>query len=326
MKLFQIIPLAFLIFSFIFHSCNNKNEAGSNNPKPDYVLVIHGGAGAISPTGLTSDLQQQYRHSLNAALSAGEKVLKSGGSATKAVISSILIMEDDSLFNSARGAVLTKNGHVELDASIMDGQDHNAGAVAGVKHTKNPILAAYKVMANSDHVMLSGKGADRFAVLQGLDSVSQDYFITQRRLLQLKNNIKGTVGAVALDKNGKLAAGTSTGGMSMKKWGRIGDSPVIGAGTWADNRSCAISATGHGEFFIRNVVAHDIHARMLYMNQTLEEASKTVIYDILLEKYNADGGLIGIDHHGNMIMEFNTSGMFRGYTKSTGETEVRIFK
>lgn len=324
-RILYLIALLFIV-TLISQSCNTNNNSKTENQNPGYALVIHGGAGSISPDDFSPALQQQYRNSLNKALEAGEYVLKEGGTAVKAVLAAIQVMEDDSLYNSGKGAVLTEKGYTELDASIMDGRNRNAGAVAGVKHIKNPILAAYEVMTNSDHVMLSGTGADHFAIHQGLDSVSRDYFITRSRLLQYKDKVKGTVGAVALDNNGNLAAGTSTGGMSMKKWGRIGDSPIIGAGTWADNNSCAISATGHGEFFIRNAIAYDIHARMMYKKQSLEDASKKVIHDILLEKYNADGGIIGIDHHGNLILEFNTSGMFRAYTKSSGETEVRIFK
>jgi beta-aspartyl-peptidase (threonine type) len=207
----------------------------------------------------------------------------------------------------------------------MKGKTCNAGAVAGVRHIKNPILAAREVMVNSKHVLLAGDGADAFAVERGLDTVPQSYFITKRRKAQHEKSSKGTVGAVALDSQGNLAAGTSTGGMSNKKWGRIGDSPIIGAGTYADNKTCAVSGTGHGEFFIRNAVTYDIHARMLYNEQSLKEASYSVIHDILQKQYEAEGGIIAVDKNGNISMEFNTTAMFRAYTKSDGASDVKIF-
>ncbi|MFW6020029.1 MAG: isoaspartyl peptidase/L-asparaginase family protein [Bacteroidales bacterium] len=321
-KTFTLILIATVIF---FFSCQQSSKKQISNSEPDYALVIHGGAGNLQPEDIPEKTRRAYKISLNKALKAGDRVLENNGTAMDAVIAAIIIMENDSLFNSAKGAVLTEDGDVELDASLMRGKDSNAGAVAGVKHVKNPILAAKEVMLNSKHVMLTGRGADHFAAIKGLDTVDQDYFITSRRMMQHQKAIKGTVGAVALDKNGNLAAGTSTGGMSMKKWGRTGDSPIIGAGTYADNRTCAISGTGHGEYFIRNAVAFDVHARMLYKNQNLKSAAKTVIHDILYEKYNADGGIISVDTAGNIIMEYNTSAMFRGFIKASGEGETMIF-
>lgn len=208
----------------------------------------------------------------------------------------------------------------------MEGKTLNAGAVAGVKHIKSPILGAREVMLHSKHVMLSGNGADYFAANRRLDTVSQEYFITESRLKQYRESGHGTVGAVALDKHGKLAAGTSTGGLSGKKWGRIGDSPIIGAGTYADNRTCAVSGTGYGEFFIRNAVTHDIHARMLYKNQSLKKAARDVIFNTLRERFDANGGVIAVDKKGNIAMKFNTSAMFRGYIKSNGDKDLKIFK
>ena len=316
-----IVVVAVLLFS----SCRQESEKPSNSSEPEYTLVIHGGAGNLKADDIPEGLSKAYEKSLNKALEAGENVLQNNGKAMNAVIAAITVMENDSLFNSAKGAVLTEDGDVELDASLMRGKDSNAGAVAGVKHVKNPISAAKEVMLNSKHVMLAGNGADYFAALQGLDTVNQEYFITSRRLRQHREDIQGTVGAAALDKDGNLASGTSTGGMSMKKWGRIGDSPIIGAGTYADNRTCAISGTGHGEYFIRNAVAFDIHARMLYKNQNLELAAQTVIHDILRDNYDANGGIIGVDKTGEIVMEYNTSAMFRGFIKSSGKSDVRIF-
>ncbi|MCF8219524.1 MAG: isoaspartyl peptidase/L-asparaginase [Bacteroidales bacterium] len=321
-RIFTLILFATVL---LFSSCDQQSKEQAIHSTPDYALVIHGGAGNLQSEDIPEEMKRAYKASLKKALEAGEQVLKNDGTAMNAVIAAIVIMENDSLFNSAKGAVLTEDGEVELDASLMRGEDANAGAVAGVKHVKNPILAAKEVMLNSKHVMLAGQGADYFAALKGLDTVPQEYFITSHRLRQHQKAIKGTVGAAAIDKKGRLAAGTSTGGMSMKKWGRIGDSPVIGAGTYADNRTCAVSGTGHGEYFIRNAVAFDIHARMLYKKQNLKSAAKTVIHDILSNKYKADGGIIGVDTAGNIVMEHNTSAMFRAFIKSSGEKDVLIF-
>lgn len=324
--------LVTLIISFpllAFFSCQqtdaSKKSVHDSTERPDYVLVIHGGAGNATTSSISTEQQAIYKASLQKALKTGEDVLSAGGSAMDAVVAAIRCMEDDSVFNAGKGAVLNHQKMAELDASLMIGEDMNAGAVAGVMHVKNPIMAAREVMLNSKHVMLANAGADQFAAERGLDTVPQGYFITSKRLQEYHRHTYGTVGAVALDKNGNLAAGTSTGGMSMKKWGRIGDSPIIGAGTWADNRTCAISATGHGEFFIRNAVAHDIHARILYKNQDLKKAAKTVIHEVLRERFDANGGIIGVDKHGNIVMEYNTNAMFRAYINSDGQTFVKIF-
>ncbi|MEM9932166.1 MAG: isoaspartyl peptidase/L-asparaginase [Bacteroidota bacterium] len=321
----------------------------TNPPKPAYALVIHGGAGTILKENMTPEREAAYTAALQAALEAGEAVLKEGGSSKEAVVAAIQLMEENPLFNSGVGAVFTHEETVELDASFMDGATLNAGAVAGVKTVKSPIAAARMVMDSSVHVMLSGKGAEQFAEKMGLEMVENSYFHTERRLNQIKrikdsqaNATKtpykgemsidgtdvykfGTVGAAALDKEGNLAAGTSTGGMSNKRYGRIGDSPIIGAGTYANNASCAVSCTGHGEFFIRNVVAFDVAARMMYQDLSLEEAGDKVVQEVLMEM-GGDGGLISVDKDGNVHMPFNTSGMYRGYVKSTGETYIGIYK
>jgi L-asparaginase / beta-aspartyl-peptidase len=302
-------------------------QSGTGNV-PDYVLVIHGGAGTLDRKQMTPQQETEYREKLDEALSAGEDILKSGGSSLQAVCAAIMIMEDSPLFNAGKGAVFTNQKRVELDASVMVGGTLNAGAVAGVTDIRNPILGAVAVMEKSPHVMLAGNGASQFAEEQGLEIVDNSYFHTQRRLdavtRQIEQQKNGTVGAVALDSKGNLAAGTSTGGMSNKKYGRIGDSPIIGAGTYANNKTCAVSATGHGEFFIRWVVAYDISALMEYSGLTLEEASDKVILEKLVEA-GATGGVIAVDKSGNVAMPFNTSGMYRGYVKSTGEKEIAVF-
>jgi L-asparaginase / beta-aspartyl-peptidase len=303
----------------------------------DFALVIHGGAGVILRENLDTETEQAYRAKLQEALQAGEKILASGGSSLDAVEAVINLMEDCPLFNAGQGAVFTEAGRNEMDASIMTGHDRNAGAVAGVTTVKNPISAARLVMTHSDHVMLAREGAEAFAAEQGLEIVDPKYFHTERRwesYLKIKakresaksnpDSKHGTVGCVALDQAGNIAAGTSTGGMTMKKWGRIGDSPVIGAGTFADNRTCGVSATGHGEFFIRNVVAYDIAALMAYKGLPLSEAADRVIKEKLVEQ-KATGGVVALDRQGNIAMSFNTPGMYRGFLKSNGESGVFIF-
>lgn len=301
--------------------------------QPDYVLVIHGGAGGMIPEHLSSERIEQAQSGLQQALDAGEIILKNGGSALDAVEASIRILEDHPGFNAGRGAVLNAEGKIELDASIMDGSNLMAGAVAGVRTIKNPVTAARKVMEFSPHVLLIGKGAEEFSREQGLELVDPSWFFTEKRREEYqrikkrmdKEDKKGTVGAVALDKHGNLAAATSTGGMAMKRFGRVGDVPIIGAGTYANNASCAVSATGHGEFFIRNVVSYDISALMLYKNMSLHDAAHFVIMDKLVEQ-KGSGGVIAVDKDGNIAMPFNTRGMFRGFVKSSGETGVKIFK
>ncbi len=295
----------------------------------EWVVVIHGGAGNITHETLDSLAAQRYREALNRALLHGRDVLDSGGTALDVVEQVIIYMEDCPLFNAGRGAVFTASGINELDASIMDGLTGNAGAIAGVSNIRNPIKAARLVMEHSPHVMLSGRGAEEFAEENDLPTADTTWFRTGERwksYLRAKEKLdkNGTVGVVCLDKAGNLAAGTSTGGMNMKAYGRIGDSPVIGAGTYADNNTCAVSCTGHGEYFIRNVVAYDITARMKYLKQSLREATDTVVYGVLKQQ-KATGGLIAVDKNGNIAMPYNTSGMFRGYIKSDGTIKVMIF-
>lgn len=327
-KLFTILILSFLIG---LPSCM-ETKPGKN--KPEYVLVIHGGAGNIKKENMKPEKEVQYIKKLTEVLEKGAKILKNGGSALDAVEASIRIMEDSPLFNSGKGAVFNADGKNELDASIMDGKNLNAGAVANVTIIKNPISAARKVMTDSKHVLLIKEGAEEFAKQQGLEIVEPEYFFDQIRWNSLQKIKKreeakkpssdekhGTCGAVALDKYGNLAAGTSTGGMTNKKFGRVGDSPIIGAGTYANNKTCAVSATGHGEFFIRNVVAYDISALMEYKNMTLNNAANYVIN----EKLNANGGIIAVDKDGNISMPFNTNGMYRGFINSNGEMEVKLY-
>jgi L-asparaginase / beta-aspartyl-peptidase len=326
----KIHVLTLFTFWIIAAGCSNTlADQKSDEIRPGYVLVIHGGAGTISRERMSSTQESEYHNKLNEALDAGENILKNGGSSLEAVKAAIIIMEDSPLFNAGVGAVFTNQKMVELDASVMDGKTLNAGAIAGVTDIKNPILGAIAVMEDSPHVMLAGKGASDFARERGLDIVDNSYFHTRRRLdavtREIEQDKNGTVGAVALDMAGNLAAGTSTGGMSNKKYGRIGDSPIIGAGNYANNNTCAVSATGHGEFFIRMVVAYDISALMEYGKMSLQEASEKVINEKLVEA-GATGGIVAVDSHGNISMPFNTSGMYRGYVKSTGEKETLIFK
>jgi len=308
-------------------SGENKQIAGTQ--RPEYVLAIHGGAGTLSRERMTEEQEREYLDKLNEALVAGEDILKNGGSSLQAVCAAIIIMEDSPLFNAGKGAVFNNQKQVELDASVMVGKTLNAGAIAGVTDIRNPILGAIAVMENSPHVMLAGKGASDFAAEQGLEIVDNSYFHTRRRLdavtRQIEQEKHGTVGAVALDREGNLAAGTSTGGMSNKKYGRIGDSPIIGAGNYANNKTCAVSATGHGEFFIRQVVAYDISAIMEYGKLSLEEAASKVITEKLSDA-GGTGGVVAVDWQGNVSMPFNTSGMYRGYVKSTGEKKISIFR
>lgn len=289
----------------------------------------------MSEDKMTKEQQDAYTTKLNEALELGGKMLKNGAGAVEVVISVINVLEDSPLFNAGKGAVFTNDEKVELDASIMEGKTLNAGAVAGVRDIKNPINAAREVMYHSEHVFLSGKGASEFAKKQGLEIVPNKYFYTDSRyesLMQLKKlererNQKdntGTVGCAVLDTHGNLAAGTSTGGMTNKKYGRIGDTPVIGAGTYASNKTCAVSCTGHGEYYIRLGFARDISALMEYKNMSVTEACSEEIGK--LSELGGTGGVVAIDANGNIAMEFNTSGMFRGYLKSDGEKEIAIFK
>lgn len=314
---------------------------------PRFGLAIHGGAGTLSPDNISEEQETAYRAALEEALRAGHAVLSDGGSSRAAVIAAIQVMEASELFNAGKGAVFTSEATVELDASIMDGATRQAGAVGGVKTVKSPIQLAEAVMLHSPHVMMVGAGAEAFAQEQGLEQVPNDYFHTERRrralervqqrereqqtqghLLELSeaDDYKfGTVGAVALDQQGNLAAGTSTGGMTNKRWGRIGDSPIIGAGTYADNETCAVSATGHGEYFIRGVVAYDIAAMMRYTGLGLTESANAVIHGRLTEM-GGTGGVIAMDREGNVAMPFNTTGMYRGQIDAEGNVEVHIFR
>ncbi len=336
--------LSFILL-LIFISCKTENK--STKPvcnKPPYAIVIHGGAGAISKKRITPKKSKQYKAVLNAALDKGESILKSGGSSMDAVCATIEILENSHLFNAGKGAVFTHDGTHELDASIMDGSNMQAGAVGGVSVVKNPIYAARKVMTNSAHVLLTGNGADEFAIKEGLGTVPNDYFDTKRRKKSLKKAIRkeleahqetgyvypwpefkyGTVGCVALDNQGNIAAGTSTGGMTNKRYNRLGDSPIIGAGTYANNNTCGVSCTGHGEYFIRYAVAHDMSAQLEYTDKSLAEAAQNIIHT-KLENAGGKGGIISIDKCGNVVMDYNTKGMFRGYRKPN-ESDVKIFE
>lgn len=323
---------------------------GMTHTNQTFGFAIHGGAGTIRRSSLTPEMEAEYRARLKEALLAGYNILKEGGSSLDAVEAAIKIMEDSPLFNAGKGAVFTSEGTIELDASIMDGKSLKAGAVAAVKRLKNPISVARLVMEQSPHVLMVGDGAEAFAKQKGFELVSPDYFRTERRWQELQRakekekleaeqpkkvgrNLDeeyrdvsryGTVGAVAVDKQGNLAAATSTGGKTNKKFGRVGDSPIIGAGTYANNRTCAVSGTGDGEYFIRGVVAYDISALMEYQNKSLREAAQIVIEK--LGKLGGTGGLIAIDREGNVAMPFNTEGMYRGSISADGKITIEIYK
>lgn len=325
-----IIPALVLILSLSLSKETPEGNHNETKPQtPAYVIAIHGGAGTLTAENTSPELQEAYSASLLAALNKGKDILFAGGSALDAVEQVIRLLEDDSLFNAGKGAVLNARGKAELDASIMEGSGLNAGAVAGVSHIRNPISAARAVMEKSKHVMLSGAGAELFAGSVGISLVDTSYFLTRRVLDRYGERVReadkhGTVGCVALDKQGNLAAGTSTGGMMMKEYGRIGDSPVIGAGTYADNNTCAISCTGHGEYFIRYAVAHDISALMQYGGLSLEAAADSVILGKLKHAGGA-GGVICIDKDGNYHFSFNTPGMLRAVAREGEEAKVLLF-
>ena len=293
------------------------------------VIAIHGGAGIILKGDLSIEKEKLIIEKLDEAISHGYEILKSTGSSTDAVVETIKILENSPLFNAGKGAVFTNQGTIEHDASIMSGENLNAGASTGTMYVKNPITLAHSIMTNSEHVFLSREGAEEFAKMVNLEIVEQDYFYTDFRFNQLekqKNSVSkfGTVGCVAIDINGNLAAGTSTGGMTNKKWGRIGDSPIIGAGTYANNKTCAISCTGSGEYFMRSVVAYDISALMEYKDLSLKEAVYKVIHK-KLPSLGGDGGLIAIDNRGNIVMDFNTPGMYRASINKDGEKNIAIY-
>jgi len=326
-------------------------------PPPKWSIAIHGGAGTLNPKAMTPEKRAEYEAALQRALDAGSKILADGGDAMDAIKAAVIIMEDSPLFNAGKGAVFTWEGTNELDASIMDGRDRSAGAIAGVKTVKNPILLADTVRTQSEHVMLMGAGAEAFAAEKGFAITPPEYFATPARREALErmkakqlsaldvDHKFGTVGAVALDQNGNMAAGTSTGGMTGKRWGRVGDAPVIGAGTYADNRACAVSATGWGEFFLRVGVAHEICARLrmkpsgwtIYaplpegaleklqaeQEQRAQKAADEVMADVA--SLGGDGGVILVTPQGQAIFSFNTTGMYRGRATSAGVNEVAIF-
>ena len=307
-----------------------------NNPMK-FGMVIHGGAGTIERSEMTPENEAAHRAGLEQSLKAGYAVLERGGSSLDAVEAAIRVLEDNPLFNAGKGAVFTHEGTNELDASIMDGKTLNAGAVADLQHIRNPISLARMVMEKSPHVMLVGDGAETFARKMGMPFVDQKYFYTNERWQSLqKEKAKtspapmsdkdrhGTVGAVALDKAGNLAAGTSTGGTTNKQSGRVGDSPIIGAGTYADNRTCAVSCTGDGEYFIRSVVAHDISAMMEYKGMPVQAAAQAALDKA--GRLGGTGGLIAIDKQGNFAMPFNTSGMYRGRVGEDGKVSVEIYR
>ena len=342
LALFLLLPLLGWTMPQPVTAQTTSNQTASN----DVAIVIHGGAGTIERDAMTDEQDAAYRDALETALQNGHDVLTNGGSAMDAVVAAITTMEDNPLFNAAKGAVFTSENTVELDASIMDGETRMAGALTGVKHIRNPITLARTILNESVHVMMAQEGAEAFAKQHGFDMVPNDYFYTERRReqaeeargeetgdLRLPDSIDpshkfGTVGAVALDQNGNIAAGTSTGGMTNKRFGRVGDSPIIGAGTYADNATCGVSATGHGEYFIRAAVAHEISARMKHGGLSVDEAASSVIHDELptMPPNGGSGGVIALDAQGNISMPFNTAGMYRGFVDTEGTLTVKIYK
>lgn len=345
-----------LLCFLLLLSCKNPNKHNAEDFKVDEIagskedvfgIVIHGGAGTILKENMSDSLEAAYKKKLKEAISIGHEILKNGGTSLEAVTKTINVLEDSPLFNAGKGSVFTHDATNELDASIMDGATLNAGAVAGVKHIKNPIDLAKDVMQKSEHVMLYGAGAEEFAQSLGYKMMDTTYFYTKsryeslQRILEkektintekisfqdpyIKNSKFGTVGCAALDKHGNLASGTSTGGMTNKRWNRIGDAPIIGAGTYANNATCAVSSTGWGEFFIRSVVAYDISALMEYKGMSLQAAAKEVIHK-KVPALGGDGGIVAIDKDGNVAMEFNTAGMYRASMNAEGELEIGIYK
>lgn len=352
----RALVLAAVLLTPFAAAAQTPSPGGQATPaataQPRWGIVIHGGAGTLSRASMTPQREAEYRAKLTEALQTGHAVLARGGTSLDAVTAAIHVMEDSPLFNAGRGAVFTHDGKNELDASIMDGRTLAAGAVAGLRHIRNPIDLARMVMEKSPHVMMVGEGAEAFAREQGMPMTPESYFRVESRWEALQRALEeekktgttayfrfdgasevpgsedrkfGTVGAVALDRDGNLAAGTSTGGMTNKRWGRVGDAPIIGAGTYANNASCAVSATGHGEYFIRYTVAHDICARVQYRGAPLQQAADAVVNDVLV-KAGGEGGVIAMDAQGNVAMPFNSSGMYRGYVGADGKPSVAIFK
>jgi beta-aspartyl-peptidase (threonine type) len=335
-----MIKKTILLCTILFSAALFSQQKQTKN----FALVIHGGAGTILKENMSPELEKQYTDKITEALKAGYDTLSKGGTSIDAVVVSIKILEDSPLFNAGKGSVFSAEGKNEMDASIMEGKTLKAGAVAGVRTIKNPITAARCVMEKSVHVMLVGAGAEKFAKTCKCEFADTSYFFEQKRWDQLQKvkqseagqgSIKikdefgdkkfGTVGVVALDQYGNLAAGTSTGGMTNKKYGRVGDSPIIGAGTYANNKTCGVSCTGHGEFFIRSVVAYDVSALIEYKGMSVSQAANEVVMK-KLKAMGGEGGLIAMDAKGNIAMPFNTSGMYRGYMKSDGKMEVLIYK
>jgi beta-aspartyl-peptidase (threonine type) len=342
----------FFIFLFFFTQLTITSQQQETFTKKNFALAIHGGAGTILKKNMSPELEREYISKLNEALQAGYDTLSKGGSSVDAVVVSIKILEDSPLFNAGKGSVFTADGKNEMDAAIMNGKTLMAGSVAGVRTIKNPITAARCVMERSEHVMMIGAGAEKFAKQCKCEFADTSYFFEQKRwnqLQKIKEKEKqqldhsdttgslelldaelrdkkfGTVGIVALDQYGNLAAGTSTGGMTNKKYGRVGDAPIIGAGTYANNKTCAVSCTGHGEFFIRSVVAYDVSALMEYKKLSLADAANEVVLNKLVRS-GGEGGLIAIDAKGNITMPFNSAGMYRGYKKSDGTSEILIYR
>jgi beta-aspartyl-peptidase (threonine type) len=343
--------ITILLSIFFLISCESNSNKSGNTIKREpnsFAIVIHGGAGGVTRKNHNQEQQKAYDQKLQEALNAGYNVLEKGGTSLDAVEASINIMENSPLFNAGKGAVYNSEGNQEMDAAIMDGKLLKVGAVAGVNHIKNPILAARIVMDSTKHVLLSGKGAEILAEKYGIEMVDSSYFFTEKRLNQLrkvqgKDKIQldhsallmgneliddhkfGTVGAVAIDKEGNIAAGTSTGGMTNKKYGRIGDSPIIGHGTYANNLTCGISATGTGEYFMRTVAAHEVSSLIQYKGLSPKEALHEVMFN-QIGKLGGQGGMILLDKNGNVSWDFNSEGMFRGYRKSNGENLVEMFE
>ncbi|MGB2225214.1 MAG: isoaspartyl peptidase/L-asparaginase family protein [Polaribacter sp.] len=339
-----------LFMALLGCSPNTVENSGTDAKTNEFAIIIHGGAGTILKKNMTPEKEAEYKAKLEEAIKVGYDILENGGTSGDAVIKTIQVMEKSPLFNAGKGAVFTNAGTNELDASFMDGKTLNAGAIAGVKDVKSPIEAARMVMTDSEHVMLSGEGASTFAKEKGLEIVDPSYFFTERRFKSLerirdrekteldhddkkamfydsdiKNSKYGTVGCVALDKDGNISAGTSTGGMTNKRWGRIGDAPIIGSGTYANNKTCGVSSTGWGEYFIRSQVAYDISAQMEYSNKSLKEATTDVIQN-KLTKLGGTGGVVALDKNGNMSFEFNTAGMYRASMDDKGNLVVKIYK
>ncbi len=351
MKKYYLSACLAALFLF-FSACNStETETSENTIEKDSTeieqgpisLVIHGGAGTIRRENMSAEQDSAYRAKLTEALEAGYAVLDKGEPAMNAVIAAIQIMEESPLFNAGRGSVFTSEGKNEMDAAVMQGKTRDAGTVAGITNIKSPISAALAVMEKSPHVMMTGQGAEQFAKEQGLEVVDPSYFFVQSRydalqrvrekeaekgnaaaMAEFPDSKYGTVGCVALDKNGNIAAGTSTGGMTNKKYGRVGDVPIIGGGTYADNSTCGVSATGHGEYFIRSVVAYDIAAKMKYKDMSLENAAHEVVMEELVD-FGGSGGIIALDRQGNITMPFNSEGMYRGYMKAADSAKVFIY-